>query len=71
MSKRGRAHRQQTSLTQAHKNFFSDTSASIPAVTIRTLRSGLSMYILFVYNNFFAFFPLLVLLTAHQRLLSE
>jgi hypothetical protein len=42
VSKRGWAHRWQTSLTQAHKNLFLDTtSASVPAVT--TLRSSLSM----------------------------
>jgi hypothetical protein len=42
MSKRGRAHRRQTSLTQAYKNLFPDmTTASIPAMT--TLRSSLSM----------------------------
>jgi histone-lysine N-methyltransferase SETMAR len=51
----------------AHKNLFPDTSsASIPAVT--TLRSSLHMYI-FLY--IIIFFSLLVLLTAHWRLLSE
>jgi hypothetical protein len=39
-------------LTQAYKNVFPDTtSTSIPVVT--TLRSSLSMYVLFVCNNFF------------------
>jgi hypothetical protein len=38
--------------SQAYKNLFPDTSASIPAVT--TLRSSLSMYVFFVYNNFFS-----------------
>jgi hypothetical protein len=42
-------------------------SASVPAVA--TLRSTLSMYVFFVYGN--SFFLLLVLLTAHRRLLSE
>jgi hypothetical protein len=66
VSKRGWAHRQQTSLTQAYKNLFPDTtSVSIPGVT--TLRSSLSTYVYFVHN----FFPLFVLLTAYQRLLSE
>jgi hypothetical protein len=64
----GWAHRQQTSLTEAYKNLFPNiTSASIPAVT--TLRSNLSTYF-FVYNKIFLF-SLLVLLTAHQRLLSK
>jgi hypothetical protein len=49
------------------KNLLPDTSASILAVIM--LRSRLSMYIFFIYNNFFP--SLLVLLTAHQRLLSE
>jgi hypothetical protein len=45
------AQRWQTSLTQAYKNLFPDMiSASIPVET--TLRSSLSMYIFFVYNNF-------------------
>jgi hypothetical protein len=65
--KHGWAHRQQTFLTQKYKNLFPDTtSVSIPAMT--TLRSSLSMYVFFVYNIFFS---LLVLLTAHWRLLSE
>jgi hypothetical protein len=43
-SKRGWAHRRQTSLTQAYNNFFPDkTSVSIPAVT--TLRSSCSIYV--------------------------
>jgi hypothetical protein len=54
-------------LTQACKNLFPDTSVSIPAVT--TLRSSLSMYVSFVYHTIFS--PLLVLLAAHRRLLSE
>jgi hypothetical protein len=54
-------------LTQAYKNLFPKmTHASILAVI--TLRSSLSMYVFFVYNNFFS---LLVLLTAHRMLLSE
>jgi peptidoglycan/xylan/chitin deacetylase (PgdA/CDA1 family) len=50
VSKHGWAHRRQTSLTQAHKNSFRDTTdASIPAVT--ALRSSLSVYVFFVYNK--------------------
>jgi hypothetical protein len=56
-------------LTHAYKNLFPDTSASIPAVN--TLRSSLSMYVFFVYTSNNIFFLLLVLLTVHQRLLSE
>jgi hypothetical protein len=68
VSKRGWAHRRQTSLTQAYKNLFPNMkSASIPAAT--KLRSSLSMYVYFLYITIF--FSLLVLLTAHQRLLSE
>jgi hypothetical protein len=53
VSKRGWAHRRQASLRQVHKNLFLDvTSASVPAVT--TLRSSLSMYVLFVHNNMFS-----------------
>jgi hypothetical protein len=44
--KRERAHRQQPSLTQAYKNLFSNTSASISAVT--TLRSSLSMCVFLI-----------------------
>jgi hypothetical protein len=63
--KRGWAHRQQTTLTQTYKNLFSDTTnASIPGVTVLK-----SMYIFFVYNDFF--FSLLVLFRAHQRFLSK
>jgi hypothetical protein len=52
LSNSGLAHRQLTSLTQAYKHLFpNNTSTSIPAVT--TLRSSLSMYIFFVYNNYF------------------
>jgi hypothetical protein len=59
---------QHISLTQAYKNVFPGTTgASIVVVT--TLRSGLSMYVIFVYNKFFL--SLLVLLTAHWELLSE
>jgi hypothetical protein len=44
VSKHGWAHRQQTSLTQAYKNLFPNTTgASILAMT--TLRSSLSMYV--------------------------
>jgi hypothetical protein len=50
-SKRGWANRRQTFMAQTYKNSFSNTSASIPAVT--TLWSSLSMYVFFVYNNFF------------------
>jgi hypothetical protein len=51
----------------AYKNLLLDkTRTSIPAVT--TLNSGLCMYVFLVDNNFFS---LLVLLTAHRRLLSE
>jgi hypothetical protein len=64
VSKHGCAHRRQTSLTQAYKDLFCDTSAPIPPVT--TLRSSLCI---FVYNEFV--FSLLVLLTAHRRFLSE
>jgi hypothetical protein len=63
VSKRDWTHSWQTSLTQAYKNLFPDTSASIPAVT--TLRSKLSSYVFFVYNTFF--FSLLALLAAHRR----
>jgi hypothetical protein len=64
VSKRGWA-QWQTSLTQAYKNVFPDTtSASIQAVT--TLRSSLSMYLFFVYSNIF--FLIARFLTAHQRL---
>jgi hypothetical protein len=55
-------------MTHERRSLFPDTtSASIPAVI--ALRSSLSMYVFFVYNNFF--FLLLALLTAHWRLLSE
>jgi hypothetical protein len=57
----------QAVVTQTYKTLFPDTSASIPAMTM--LRSSLSMYIFFVYNKFS--FPLLILLTAHRRLLSS
>jgi hypothetical protein len=60
VSKRGWAHRRQTSLTQAYKNLFPDMSASIPAVT--TLRSSVSMSV-FLYIFFIS---LLVLLTVHR-----
>jgi transposase len=41
------------SLTQAYTNLFPDTTnASVPAVS--TLKSSLSMYVFFVYNNFFS-----------------
>jgi hypothetical protein len=54
MSKRGWAHRRWTSLTQAYKNLFPDTtSASVPAVTV--LRSSLSMYVFFFVHNKFCF----------------
>jgi hypothetical protein len=68
VSKCGWAHRRHTSLTKEHKILLPDmTSASIPAVS--TLRSSLSMYTIFLYNN--CFFSLLVLLTAQRRLLSK
>jgi hypothetical protein len=52
VSKCGRAHSRQTSLTQAYINLFPDaTSSSILVVT--TLRNSLSMYVFFIYNNFF------------------
>jgi hypothetical protein len=51
VSRRGRAHRRQTSLTQAYKNLFSDKSASISAAT--TLRSSLSMYVIFLCTIIF------------------
>jgi hypothetical protein len=55
-------------LTQAYKNLFPNTtSASILVVTM--VRSSLSMYVFFLYNN--CVFSLLVLSTAHRRLLSE
>jgi hypothetical protein len=51
-TRRSWAHRRQTSLTWTYKNLLPDkTSASILAVTM--LRSNLSMYVFFVYNNFF------------------
>jgi hypothetical protein len=66
VSKRGWAHRRQTSLTQAYKNLFPDmTSASIPAVS--TLTSSISIYVIMCIIFLFS---LHVLLTAHQRLLS-
>jgi hypothetical protein len=38
--------------SQAYKNLFLDmTSASVPAVTM--LSSSLSVYVFFIYNNFF------------------
>jgi hypothetical protein len=46
VSKHGWAHVRQTSLTQAYKNVFPDTCASILAVT--TLRTSLSRYVFFV-----------------------
>jgi hypothetical protein len=47
-AKRDSAHRQQISLTQAYKNLFPVMiSVSVPAVT--TLRSSLSMYVLFLF----------------------
>jgi hypothetical protein len=55
-----------TSLRQAYRNLFPDMSASILVVT--KLISSLSIYIFFVYNIFFS---LLVLLTAHRKLLSK
>jgi hypothetical protein len=48
VSKHGWAHRLQTFVTQAYKNIFGDTSASVPSEIM--LRSSLSMYIFFVYN---------------------
>jgi hypothetical protein len=49
-TKHGRVHRLQTSLTQAYKNLFPDTTnASIPVVTM--LISSLCMYVFFVYNK--------------------
>jgi hypothetical protein len=66
VSKHGWAHTQKTSLTQAYKNLFPDTTnASILVVT--TLGSTLHMHVFFVYNRIF--FSLLVLLTAQWRLL--
>jgi hypothetical protein len=53
MSERGLAHKRQTSLTQAYTNIFPDTNSSIPKLTM--LRSSLSMYVFFVYNNFFSY----------------
>jgi hypothetical protein len=51
MLKCGWAHRRQTSLTQAYKNLFPDTSASISVVTM--LWSSLSMYVIFHIIIFF------------------
>jgi hypothetical protein len=53
VSKRGWAHRRQTSLTEAHKNLFPDmTSVTIPAVT--TLRIAyVYMYFLYIIIFFF------------------
>jgi hypothetical protein len=59
VSKRGWAHRRQTSLTQAYKNLFPNTIASIPGVT--TLRSSLSIYV-YLYIIKICLFLLLVLL---------
>jgi hypothetical protein len=68
VSVHGWAHRRQTSLTQACKNLFPNmTSASISGMT--ALRCSLSMYVSFVYNKLF--FSMLLLLTAHWKLLSE
>jgi hypothetical protein len=63
--KHGRAYRRQTSLTQAYKNLFPDTSASIPAVN--ALRCSSSMYVFFVYN----FFLIVCFLNSSRKLLSE
>jgi hypothetical protein len=52
VSKRGWAHRRQTSLTQAHKNLFHDASGLIPSVI--KVRSSLSMYVFFVYIEIFS-----------------
>jgi hypothetical protein len=51
VSKRGWAHRQRTSLTQAWKNLYPDDKCSFLAMTI--LRSSLHTYVYFVYNIFF------------------
>jgi hypothetical protein len=52
VSKHDWAHRLQASLIQAYKNVFPDnTSASVLALTM--LRSSWSIYVFFVYNNFF------------------
>jgi hypothetical protein len=49
VSKHGWVYRPQTSMTQAYKTLFPETTGvSIPTVT--TLRSSLSMYIFFTYN---------------------
>jgi hypothetical protein len=62
VSKRGWAHRRQTSLTHACKNLLTDKiRVSITSAT--TLRISF-----FVYNNFFS---LIVSLTAHRRLISQ
>jgi hypothetical protein len=55
-------------LTHAYKNLLFDTTSG-SVVVVTTLRNSLSMCIFFVYNN--SFFSLLVLLTAHWRLLSK
>jgi hypothetical protein len=67
LSKRGWAYRRQPFMTQAYKNLFPDTSASVPAVTL--LRSSLSVYVLCCIYIITVF--MLVFLIAHQRLLSE
>jgi hypothetical protein len=67
VSKRGWAYGRQTSLTQAYKILFPNTTSASISLVI-TLRSTLSMYF-FIHNKFV--FSLLVLLTAHQSLLSE
>jgi transposase len=55
VSKRGWAHRRQTSLTKACKNLFPDPKrALIPAMT--TLRSSLSAYVFFYIIIFFSRF---------------
>jgi transposase len=67
VSKSGWADRRKTFLT--YKNVFPDTKcASIPEAT--TLRSSLSMYVFFLHK-INLFFSLLVLLTAHLRILSK
>jgi hypothetical protein len=51
--KHGSAHRRETSLTQAYKDFFPDmTNASIPEVTM--LRSSSSMYIFLYIIQFYS-----------------
>jgi hypothetical protein len=51
VSKHDWPYMRQTSLTEAYKNLFPNKTVSIPAMNM--LRSSLSIYIYFVYNEFY------------------